>query len=386
METEQEQVTALVHVEELTPMQLFAPGALNPILERIKAEVRAIETDISTPEGRKAIKSLAYKIARTKTFIDEQRKTLVADEKKRIAAIDAEGGRVWDELDALKDEVLAPYTQWKNAELARIQEHERRIRLIGEIGTEAHISIALVEHALLQVDELWDHGFQEFTKRAVQARENTLLHLDAERKNILREIAEKVELERLRAEAEEKARVEREAKIAEDARLKAEAEARRLRDAEAWAAAQREKDLLRVAAVEKARLERERKESEARLQKSLDDARAKAQRDKLAAEERERIAEANRIAFQKRAEAEREAAVIDERKRQEAIRIAEEAQRTAIARERARREADKAHRKQVCDEAVLALLGQVGELTNDSARAVVAAISAGLIPNVAITY
>lgn len=421
-----ETVTALVTIERMTAVQLFAPGALNPILERIKAEVRAIETDISTDAGRKAIGSLGYKIARTKTFIDDQRKSLVSDEKKRLAAIDAEGRRVWDELDALRDEVEKPLTDWKDAEKSRIEKHERRIRLIGEFGTDTHTSIAVVDHALTQVDALWDHNFQEFTKRATHARELALIHLNAERANILQKIAEKVEQERLRAEAEEKARIEREAKIAEDARLKAEAEARRREDAQALAAKQREEEQARIAAEDKARLERERKESEARLQKSLDDARAKAQREKLAAEERERKAEEDRIvalekaenerqaaisaerkrqeriraieeeqraveeekriAAQKRAEAEREAAVNAERKRQEDIRVAEETQQTAIAREKARREADKAHRKQVHDEAVLALLGQVEELTNDSARAVIAAISAGLIPNVTVTY
>jgi colicin import membrane protein len=394
---ETETVTALVTIEHMTAVQLFAPGALNPILERIKAEARAAaaESDISTEAGRKAVASLAYKVARTKTYIDEKRVELVADRKKEIAAIDTEGRRFRDEMDALKEEVRAPLTEWESADKARVEEHERRIRLIGELGAENHVSIALVDHALTQIDGLWDHNFQEFTKRASRAREIALIHLNAERTSILQEIAAKVERERLRIEAEEKARVEREAKIAEDARLKAEAEAKRREEAQALAAKQREDELARVAAEEKGRLERERKESEARLQKSLDDARAKAQRDKLAAQERERIAEidrkaaaakaeADRIAAERLAELDRHAAVVAERKRQESIRAAEEAQRDAIAREKVRREADETHRYEVHSLAVSRLISHGFE--EREARRAINVIADGHIPGVSITY
>jgi hypothetical protein len=402
---ETETVTALATIEQLTPLQLFSPGALNPILERIKAEVRAIETDISTEEGRKAISSLAYKIARTKTFIDGQRVLLVAEEKKRLSAIDTEGRRVREELDALKEEVRKPLTDWENAEGARVGEHESRIAEIAAMTRVSHFCIENIETTRRCLDERWNHNFQEFTKRATQAYDSARIHLQGEEKRVHEAEAAQIESARLRAEAEEKARVERETKIAEDARLKTEAEAKRREEAQAKAAKQREDDLAQAAAEEKSRLEREKKESEAKLQKSLDDARAKAQREKLAAEERERKAsvhaqaqaaqdrvfwqqktEADRIAVENRAEAEREAAVKAERRRQEDIRKAEEDQRTAIAVEKLRREADQAHRREIHDEAILALLGQVPGLTNDSARSVIQAIARGLISFVSINY
>jgi hypothetical protein len=407
-------------------MQLFAPGALDPIVEKIKAHVRGIETDISTEDGRKAIKSLVRKIANSKTFIDKQRETLVGDEKKRLKAIDAEGLRVWNELEALQDEVRAPLTEWEDAEKARVAKHECRINSICAISVSTFTKLPSVDLAEAELDRLWDHNFEEFTKRATHAREVVALYLKSERERITREAAEHAEEQRLKAEREEKKRVEREAKIAEDARLKAEAEAKRREEAIQREAKQREEELARVAAEEKARLERERKESEERLQKSLDDARAKAQRDKLAAEERERKAEADRIAAaekaeevlrkivegtkererkaeeervaalkqelanreaaRKKAEDEREKAVQAERKRLEDIRKAEEEKRDAIAREQVRREADQEHRREVHGGAVLALVHQVEDLTSHQARLVVQAIVKGLIPGVSITY
>lgn len=389
-------------------MQLFAPGALNPILERIKAEVRAIETDISTPDGRKAISSLAYKIARTKTFIDGQRVVLVGEEKKRLAAIDTEGRRVREELDALRDEVEKPLTDWKNAELQRTARCEALITTMTDIASATFISVDNVDRASRVLDLTWDHNFQEFSKRATQAHEKALLRLQSEKQRLQQAEADRAERERLRIEAEEKARIEREAKIAEDARLAAEAKAKREADAEVArvlerealqkqeaeierkrieeVAREREQTAERNRAEERERLERERKESEAKLQKSLDEARAKAQREKLAAEERERKAEADRIAERNRAEAEREAAVKAERKRQEDIRQAEEEGRRKAEAERLRREKDKTHRQEVQNEAFLALVGQVQSLNTASGRAVIKAIADGLIPNVVINY
>jgi len=379
----------------MTAVQLFSPGALNPILERIKAEVRAIETDIGSEAGRKAIGSLAYKVARTKTFIDDQRKSLVADEKRRLSAVDAEGRLVWDELEALKNEVMAPLTEWRNAETARVKGHEDRILAMSEIAASSFVSIDVVCRTSKRLDGLWDHNFQEFTKRALAAHDKAAWNLKEQEGRILRADAEREQQNRLRAEAEEKARVERETKIAEDARLKAEAEAKRREEANSLAAKQREDELNRIAAEEKSRLERERKESEARLQKSIDDARAKAQRDKLAAEERERIAEidrkaaaakveTDRIAAERLAELDRHAAVVAERKRQEDIRKAEDEKRDAIARERKKREADKAHRADIGSAAVNVLVAH--GIDAASAVVVIGLIDAGEVPNVSITY
>lgn len=392
METEQqtEPVTALATIEQLTPMQLFAPGNLDSILEQIKAKVRGMDSDISTPEGRKAIASTAYKISRTKTFIDDRRLDLVADKKRAIAAIDSEGKRMRDELDALRDEVRKPLTDWEDAEKARVAKHECRINSICTISVSNFTKLSSVDLAEAELDRLWDHNFEEFSKRASHAREVVALYLKSERERITREAAEHAEGQRLKAEREEKERVEREAKIAEDARLKAEAEAKRREEAQAAAAAAREAEQARCAAEEKSRLEREKAEVE-----------AKAERERVAAQERERNAEIERVAERKKmlddrdaafeverkkAEDEREAAVKAERKRQEDIRKAEEEKRDAIAREQVRREADQEHRREVHGGAVLALVNQVEDLTSHQARMVVQAIVKGLIKGVSITY
>jgi colicin import membrane protein len=363
---ETETVTALTIVEQLTPMQLFSPEHLNPILERIKAEARAVETDISTPDGRKAIASLAYKIARTKTFIDEQRVKLVADRKRELAAVDSEGRRVREELDALKDEIRQPLTEWEESEKSRTAENEARISTMHDIATGEYRTFAEVDTASVRLDRAWDHNFQEFTKRANGEHEAALLRLGFVAKVIGETQAEIARQKQREAEEAERIRIEREAKIAEDARLKAETEAKRREEAQAREAKAREDEHARIAAEEKSRLEREKLQAEERARKAEADRiaaerraeadRVKALADKEAATRKaeadrkaaEKKAEDARVAAEKKAESDRVAAVEAERKRQDDARIAEE-------NERFKREQDKAHRAKVNREALDAL-------------------------------
>lgn len=392
---ETETATAIVLVEQLTPMQLFAPGAMRPLLDRIKAEVRAIDTDISTETGRKAVASLAYKVARTKTFIDEQRVKLVADEKKRLAAIDAEGKKVREELDELKEEVRKPLTDWENAEQDRIRDHESRIAGMAAYEGSPYSSVDQLNAALLRIDSLWDHNFQEFTKRATLARERAVLYLETAKKNILQLEAEQAERERLEAKEKEKNRIARETKIAEDARLAAEAKAKREADAEAARVLEREalvkqqaeaekKRIEDEAAAERDRLQKEKLDVERKAQKASDDARAAAQRAKLAAEERERKVKADRIAAEKKAEADRVAAVEAERKRLEDIQKAKDEIIARAEANRKQRAADQKHRAEIAGAAVNALVAHGIDAT--SAVCMIGLIDAGEVPNVTISY
>src|ERR1700676_4896268 len=104
------QMNALVIIDTdaLTPATVFAPGGVEGILSKIETEVRAIDRDISTPDGRENVKSLAYKVARSKTALDEMGKELVSGIKTQAATIDAERRTIRDRLDALKEEVRGP--------------------------------------------------------------------------------------------------------------------------------------------------------------------------------------------------------------------------------------------------------------------------------------
>jgi colicin import membrane protein len=373
---------ALISRRDLSATEVFKPGGVDDILRGIAEAARAHKPDISTRGGRAAIASIAYKVAQSKTLLDDMGKDLVAGWKKQAGQVDAERRRIREFLDSLRDEVRKPLDDYEAAEAARIAGHERALAEIRESpGFYASPNIsadlrARLEHLRAYPPRDW----QEFALRAEEALAEEIGHTEAAIARAERREAEQAELERLQREAderrrqeEERQRQEREAQVAaeaaERARLEAEERAAaKVRAAEEQAAAERR-------AAELA--DQERRAAEARAAEE----REAAERARQEACDRARRAEEERIAAEKRAEERRAAAVEAERRRLEAARAAEE---EAAQREAARRAADQAHRAQVNREA-LAALKRAG-LTDELGRTVIAAIVRGDIPHVSIAY
>lgn len=165
--------TDLVVFEKLTPVQVFAPGGVNDILDKITREVRSTQTDISTKAGREAVASLAYKVARSKTALDEMGKTLVADWKTKSAAVDAERRTIREKLDDLRDEVRKPLTDWENAEKDRIADHEAALAAMeGNLTFDtAEPSSAAIRERLDASEHPPVRHWEEFAKRAAEIRD-----------------------------------------------------------------------------------------------------------------------------------------------------------------------------------------------------------------------
>lgn len=359
MATTIETGSSLVLVESLTAVQLFEPTVINPILEKIKQEARSIPVDISTEKGRKAVASLAYKIARTKTFIDSQRVALVADEKKRLAVIDSEGKRIRDELDALKDEVRKPLTDWEESEKQRVASHEHRLSEIVQRGVFTQqnwqtMPIDSMRELLLELEND-KSDWQEFSMRAKSAIVEASACIKDSIAKREQYDAEQMELERLRREQQEREQKEREQRIAKEAA-----------------------DRARLAAEAEARREREHAEAEARRREEAErSAKERAIREKQQAEAAAALAEERRKEAVARAEREAQDAIQRERERIERV------QREAKEAE-ARREADRKHRASVNREAMKAFVS--GGMSESIAKKAVELIAKGSIPNVKISY
>jgi hypothetical protein len=116
--------------------------SLSSILMDIREEVCKEVPDLSTAASRKRISSLAYKVSKSKTALDELGKQLVAEWKAKSAAVDKDRKRVRDELDALRDEVRKPLTDWE-AEQERIA-----FLKAEEVRIEAERIVAIDDTAL----------------------------------------------------------------------------------------------------------------------------------------------------------------------------------------------------------------------------------------------
>ncbi|MCM7446580.1 hypothetical protein M8R59_09995 [Enterobacter hormaechei] len=320
------EVTDLVVIEKQNAMAVFTTKEqLDPIIEAIEKEARSLVPDVSTRKGRDAIASMAHKVARSKTYIDNAGKDLVAELKALPKQIDESRRIVRERLEALKDEVRRPLTEWE-AEQERIKAEEAMNALHAE-ALEMNIKFdqelaakfeADHEMALL-MNEKFDRDREEQRRQAEQAQR--------ERD------------ERLKQEAAEQARRDAEAKH------KAEIEAAARREAE-----------------EKARAElaeRQRIEAEQRAAREKQEAEARAEREKAAAVEAERL----------------------KAKQAEAARLAEEQRKTE---EEARRAADKEHRRTVNRRVIADLIAQ--GIPEEFAQKALLAIAGGKVQDAHIKY
>jgi len=243
--------TDLVATDVLVPAKVFAPGGVDAILEQIAAKVRAVKTDISTAAGRAQIKSLAHKVSRSKTALDEMGKTLGQDHYDAWQATTSERAKIRTALDALRDEVRKPLTDWENAEQARVDAHQGALASLIALGTyRDNLNVADIDTRLSQLTSQFARDWQEFTVRATEAEAEARKGFLSLREATIKREAERAELERLRqAEA---ARVQKE----RDERIAAEAAERARLAAEAKAAAETK------AAEERAEFERRRIEQD----------------------------------------------------------------------------------------------------------------------------
>lgn len=332
------EIMDLVVIEKKNAMAVFTNNdQLDPLIELIEKEARSLVPDVTTKKGRDAIASMAHKVARSKTYIDNAGKDLVAELKSLPKQIDESRRVARERLDALKDEVRRPLTEWE-AEQERIKAEEA----MNAMHAEA-----------LEMNIKFD---QELAAKFEADHEMALL-MD---KDIDRERADKA------AEAERQ-RIAREEEIKRQAEEKAKREAAEKAQREIDAAAAREREAI----LAKERAERERIEAQQRAEREQREAAERAEREKQAAVEAERRKaqeEADRI----RREAEQ----------REQARLAEEKRK---ADEQARREADVKHRKAVGTEIVKALLANTS-LSRDQAIEVLTAIKDGNIPHTGISY
>lgn len=321
------EVTDLVVIEKQNAMAVFTTKEqLDPIIEAIEKEARSLVPDVSSRKGRDAIASMAHKVARSKTYIDNAGKDLVAELKALPKQIDESRRVVRERLDALKDEVRRPLTEWE-AEQERFKAEEAMNAM--------HVE-ALVMNEKIDLQR----AIQFEADHEMALLMNKDFDRDREEQRRLAEQAQRERDERLKQEAADQARRDAEAKH------KAEIEAAARREAE-----------------EKARAElaeRQRIEAEQRAVREKQEAEARAEREKAAAVEAERLkakqAEDARLAEQKR-----------------------------ITDEQAKREADVKHRKTVGTSIVNALTSHTS-LNREQAIEVLTALKDDLIPCAKIHY
>lgn len=226
-------MTDLIPIEEVNAPALFIEGGLDDLLTRIQVDALSVVYDVDTVAGRADIASLAYKVARSKTAIDDAGKALVVPMKQQINEIDEARKHARDFLDALKGEVRQPLTVWEMEENAK-KKREEEAALIELCHMEG-----------LELDALFDR------EAVVKAKEAKIAAAEAKR-------AQKARDKEIAANATAKAEAAAAEKIQRAEAIAASAEA----DAEARAKLRAEYEERERKRIEKVQEEENRKRRE----------------------------------------------------------------------------------------------------------------------------
>ncbi len=348
--------TELALIDIKNPLQVFSTEkGLDAVIDKIEAEVKTIDRDISTAKGRDNIRSIAAKLAKSKTALDKMGKDLTEEQRAIVTAVNAERSRAWDRMEALQKEIRKPLTEWEDAEKNRVAAHEARIAEIEALATfDATPTTEEIEKRIVWFEALTIRDWQEFSARYKDVHAKSWERLQARITVARQHDADQAELARLQAQEQARLQKEREDKIAADAKANAERAAKEAADAlaakvkaDADASARREQDAL--------------------------DAVKKAEADKIALAER---AETDRVAALAKAEADKKLA-------EQAVRDKLAAEQAAEQKAQAAREADIEHKKKINNVALDALCVY---LEVEQAKRIIAAIAKGEIPNIKITY
>ncbi|WP_323918979.1 coiled-coil domain-containing protein [Aeromonas caviae] len=295
--------THLVVIEPTTAVALFTEGqGVAELLADIRQKATSLVPDITTAKGRKEIASIAHAVARTKTYLDGLGKEQTDKFKEIPKRIDANRKQIRDTLDALKDEVRAPLTQFEAAEEARVAALQSRLARLNELGSSASIEIGAADLQVMlnEVEQnALDDTWQELLPQATVAKELAAKRLGEALAARQKYEAEQAELEQLRQKQAEQERIDRERLIAEQAAEQARQEEENRQRLEREAAQHREQEAQRQAQVAQQAAEQARRDSEAaELARQQAEANAARQAEEAASraaeQERQRIADEQR--------------------------------------------------------------------------------------------
>jgi len=353
----------LIVPESLKAVDVFDEDKTESIIKAIEDEVNSIILDATTTKGRANITSLAYKVSRSKTALDELGKELCSEWKTKSGLVDSDRRTIKTRLDALRDKVKKPLLDWQVKEDEKIEAEETkkreaeekevsRIELIKErleavnelVNGLLNASSTEISEQLKIAENILTSSFEEFENVAIESRDSAI-------KALQKALDEKVLFETQQAEQEKlnKKMEEQQAKLDEQqAKLDAEENERMIKVREENAAKE---------AADKAT-----KHAELVAQAKINEAN---ERERLAAEQVEL--------------ARKEAAETEARLKREAKEAADKELAEAKARE-----ADKEHKKSINNAAVKCLVD--AGVSKTAAIACITAIAQRKVENVTISY
>jgi len=232
----------LIKVHENAAALVFSSeDSIRNIVGLIRREVTGHEPVLKTLKGRKEIASRSAKVSSSKVLLDKLGKALVEDWKSQAKVVDSARKVARDELDALRDEVRKPLTDWEEEQdrIALAEEEERKAKkaaeeLAAEIERchdeallEDEVQTLRKEKALrdkLEAQRIHDEKIREDErKRVMEEADEKILKAQEDANRKVKEESDRIERENLAAENKRKLAEKQAAADAEAKRLAEEA-------------------------------------------------------------------------------------------------------------------------------------------------------------------
>ena len=348
---------------------------------KIEEEIANHVPDISTESGRKEIKSLAYKISRTKTGLDDAGAKLTADQKSLIDGVNSERKEMRDTLDGMRDKVKAPLVKWEADEDTRIKKSLEIFNVLNSMvesvdhGTSEEVFSLLTSIADFDLDE---DILRTRHEEAYGLRSQITKDLNDLLARKTKEEADQAELEELREakRKQEEMDQEREAE-AERAELK------RLVEIKQAEAQKLEEERMKEAAERAAKAAKE--EAEKAAQEKIDAANQEAEDAKQAAIKQKEDSDLKAKEALDQAEKEKAEALRLADKKVEDERIANQKAETEFKEAQDARAKDIKRRNKITEEISDAIL-KCSDCSEAQAEVITLAIGKGKIPHIKISF
>lgn len=288
--------------KDTVPAMFSTEGAIEGLIANIEKQALSFAPDVSTAKGRKEIKSIAARVSRSKTLIDEVGKAENADRLELNKKVNEQRNLAKDRLDALRDKIKAPVVAWEEAEAERVRLHMVNMDVFDPDRASVNDDAATIQGVIDSINATTvDGSWEEYEADAKAAKAAAIVKLNADLAGAMVREKQAQELAELRAEKEQR-------EAAEAARIEAEAAAKAEQEQEQRAAEQAKA----AAAEAEAKAKADAEAAEARHKAELAD--AKEREELAAARERQRIAD------EKVAEERRQAELAANKKHRQKIR------------------------------------------------------------------
>lgn len=251
MKNEIKEILILDQSKQVECSQLFTPLGMELMIKDIRAQAKNFIADITTKKGQAEIKSFAYKVSLSKGVIIGIADELKADHQAIVKSINNQLNVAKADLDELRDEIRKPVDEMEEKAAAIVRKCEDRLAEIeflddprGALSPANYGTSQYWEDSLVELDHLQDFEWGIFAHKAATICKETREILESRFEAAKKSEADAIELAQLKAEKAARDKKDHEEKIAREAAETArkESEAKALEERNRVAEEQKKKD------------------------------------------------------------------------------------------------------------------------------------------------